>query len=625
MRKEATGRNLGSARICSDADVVANTPGEWRITYTCGATPVTPGGLIRFEIPYGFTPPQTAYRSAVGFTSVTTPNPTVRISLLLRDPRIDKYEHGVWGYYAYVRIDEGTLVEGDTVSLLYGKGDGQGLTNEGAFAQYFEAEVEFTVAVNPDGRNLEPHGGFLMLDTPQPSLRVVGGEAEHLFVAVPSLGGVGEALPVKITVRDREGNTVRGFSGEVTVRATNGTEQRRRFAPEDGGRGVVTVTAPDSEGVVYVSASDKSARIRGVSNPCLCRESAPGLRAYWGDIHTMTRISAGLGRPAEAYAYARDASHLDFCAITDGDKADGFCSDEEWDEIVEATRRFYDPGRFVTLLGSEYHERRVAGDKNIYYRTGDGPLLRWCDLEGEQPEALWRALHGRKALTVPHHTVSTDRFRPWDHHDPDYQRLVEIYSDWGNSEGEGCARPFYWRHNLQNSVQQGLAKGYRLGIIASGDSHDGLPGNSSWMRLRRGYRGGLVAVYAPELTRVAVFDALWDRYCYGTSGARILLSFELNSARMGEEIDTPADRAERTLRVDALGTGPISNITVIRNGRTAYTHQGRSAREGFEWTDTEDFAAVALPGFDGKPFIYYYVRVTQMDGELAWSSPIWIV
>ncbi|MGZ3733050.1 MAG: DUF3604 domain-containing protein, partial [Parachlamydiaceae bacterium] len=24
------------------------------------------------------------------------------------------------------------------------------------------------------------------------------------------------------------------------------------------------------------------------------------------------------------------------------------------------------------------------------------------------------------------------------------------------------------------------------------------------------------------------------------------------------------------------------------------------------------------------PFVYYYLRVTQVDGHMAWSSPIWV-
>ena len=38
----------------------------------------------------------------------------------------------------------------------------------------------------------------------------------------------------------------------------------------------------------------------------------------------------------------------------------------------------------------------------------------------------------------------------------------------------------------------------------------------------------------------------------------------------------------------------------------------------------EEFAGISLEGYDGRPFVYYYIRILQEDGEMAWSSPIWV-
>ena len=625
MRWEEIATDSGSARIEPSENVVARTSQAWTIIYTIGAAGIAEGGAIRITIPYGFSTPQSAYATGIGYTTAECSRSDARLSLHTHDPATDGpgggwgRNVGVWGYHVFIRIDEGNLIEGDTITLNYGDGPG-----DGSFARYFEGKAEFTVSVDRDGTRSSERGGFALIEGEQPAIFVVASGPSQLFVTVPSVVTPGEPFDAKVTVRDSEGNTCPDYSGDVSVITPDSGAISKQFEAGDCGVGSIGDITIHTKGTCQLSAVDESGHILGVSNAISVVEPACD-RVYWGDIHVMTEISAGLARPAEAYRYAREDAHLDFCAITDGDHADSYFSDEEWEETRQAVKDFYEPGAFVTLLASEYHERKIAGDKNVYYPTDDVPLIRWSDVDGAQPEALWKALDGQKALTIPHHTsTGSVGAKVWEHHDPDYQRLVEVYSVWGSSECEGCHRPGFWRNNYENSVQAGLHKGYRLGILASGDSHDGLPGNSRWLRLREGYQSGLVAICAPELTREAVFDALWNRRCYGTSGARILLSFTLNGQSMGSELTSPDDRAARVIQVEASGTSPIEEITIIRNGSEVHRHAGSEITEDFEWTDRDSYREVSLTDYEGKAFIYYYVRVVQADGEVAWSSPIWI-
>ena len=64
-------------------------------------------------------------------------------------------------------------------------------------------------------------------------------------------------------------------------------------------------------------------------------------------------------------------------------------------------------------------------------------------------------------------------------------------------------------------------------------------------RKRDPYRTGLTAVQAEELTRDAVFNALRERRCYGTSGVKILLDLEVDGFPMGS--------AARTVSRPAVG------------------------------------------------------------------------
>jgi len=62
------------------------------------------------------------------------------------------------------------------------------------------------------------------------------------------------------------------------------------------------------------------------------------------------------------------------------------------------------------------------------------------------------------------------------------------------------------------------------------------------------------------------------------------------------------------------GTGPLATVTLVKNNRAIYTKPGDGPEMTFTYTDTE--------GRSGEA--YYYIRVQQQNGQLGWSSPIWV-
>ena len=148
--------------------------------------------------------------------------------------------------------------------------------------------------------------------------------------------------------------------------------------------------------------------------------------------------------------------------------------------------------------------------------------------------------------------------------------------------------------------------------MAASDDHAGRPGKTDWLRVRRAYPGGLAAVFAPELTREAIWDALWNRRCYATTGTRIALEFEVNGAPMGSILT--GEHPEPAIEVAVTGTEAVTFVEVLRGREVIHEYTGNGPSVGFTITDPEP------PEGD----TYYYVRVTQADAEMAWSSPIWI-
>ncbi|MFO7947742.1 MAG: DUF3604 domain-containing protein, partial [Armatimonadota bacterium] len=119
------------------------------------------------------------------------------------------------------------------------------------------------------------------------------------------------------------------------------------------------------------------------------------------------------------------------------------------------------------------------------------------------------------------------------------------------------------------------------------------------------------AIRAEELTAKALVDALKARNCYGTTGARIYVEFFVDGQRMGSEIAASGDRAI-TGRV--VGTDQVTRVDIVRNNEDYKTLRPESDDVTIDVTDSDP----VVPG------TFYYLRIWQADGEMAWTSPVWL-
>src|SRR5690606_34506670 len=106
---------------------------------------------------------------------------------------------------------------------------------------------------------------------------------------------------------------------------------------------------------------------------------------------------------------------------------------------------------------------------------------------------------GIRAITIPHHPV-IEHPMSWEFNDPDIETVVEIFQCRGSAEYPGC--PAEGKHVTPFEgcyVSDALARGYKLGFIASGDHN--------FMGL------GVAAVYVKEVSPEGVFEALQARRC----------------------------------------------------------------------------------------------------------------
>ena len=345
------------------------------------------------------------------------------------------------------------------------------------------------------------------------------------------------------------------------------------------------------------------------------------------------------------YEFAKERSRLDFVAVTDHDYN---ISDETWDVIKRKASEWYSPGRFVTFSAYEWTSY-VYGHRNVYFLVDDAPIFRCTDfgeypwrVRGYSPRDLWSFLrkHNVRAITVPHHPTITDFPVDWSYYDPEYDRLVEVTSQWGVFEYYGNPFQCVLSDNLPRFfVVDALERGYRLGFVGGSDSHDCRPGDSIRAALPRlgvpkdfklnslnqffvpyhmpnPLGSGLAAIYAEELTRESLFEALYKRRVYALTSDRIKLKFSIDGRLMGEEIvvDDPSYRP--VLEVSVEGVKDLDRVEVVKNGRVVYRKICKGKTAFFKFVDESEPL---------RAYNYYYVRVVQRNGARAWSSPIWVI
>lgn len=356
------------------------------------------------------------------------------------------------------------------------------------------------------------------------------------------------------------------------------------------------------------------------------------LHLYWGNLHAHSSMSvcdrARNPPPEDLLAIERDLDGLDFCALTDH----GYNLDQPlWQYTRETVAQYDDPGRFLTLLGQEWtsggwrlparkHRKGSPGKRrpfghtrfghhNIifenpryptYYDAMDGPI---------SPADVARDIHPEEFVMIPHALAdfkAKGHANPpidWTFHDEVHMPVAEICQQRGSYECLGCPQQAEDGADFRGSyLQDAWATGAVVGAIASPDHAGG-----------RGYAG----VWAEELTREALFDALHARHTLATTGEKTGLLVTSGEAMMGDKVAMPTGPIP--IDVEIWSGRPVDRVTILRNNVPVFSTEPGVPHVELHWED---------PTPPSSPRLWYYVRVETraVDGGLpglAWSSPIW--
>lgn len=298
------------------------------------------------------------------------------------------------------------------------------------------------------------------------------------------------------------------------------------------------------------------------------------LRPYFGDIHSHCGVGYGHGSLEDAFANAR--LQLDFAAVTvhgwwpdmpsEDPRLDevsqyhrqGFeRTARDWQFVREVVEANYEPGRFVTFPAFEWHSM-TYGDHNVYYKSLEGEILRAQSLPQLRQSLRRYQARGVDGLVMPHHIGYRQGYRGinWAAFNPEFSPAVEIMSMHGCAES--AEAPYPYLHTMgprdyQGTYQYGLAQGHVAGVLGSTDHHSAHPGS---------YGHGRLALWARELTRQAIWEAICRRRTVALTGDNIVVAFTLNGHPLGSV--APAT-GKRVIEIAVDGGDTIDYVELLHN------------------------------------------------------------
>ena len=176
--------------------------------------------------------------------------------------------------------------------------------------------------------------------------------------------------------------------------------------------------------------------------------------------------------------------------------------------------------------------------------------------------------------------------------------MVEV----GNGEGQIGAGGYYPSYE---QYIMALDKGWHVAPTNNQDNHKGRWGNANDAR---------DVILTDDFTEDGIYAALRARRMYATEDKNLDLDYTVNGNMMGSIIDVPEKLNFEISFNDPDRTDSIAKVElVVNSGKVAYT-----------WDSAADLAkgsvSVELP----PEYTYYFVRVTEGDGDLAVTAPVWV-
>ena len=333
------------------------------------------------------------------------------------------------------------------------------------------------------------------------------------------------------------------------------------------------------------------------------------LRLFRGEFHRHTEYTAHRdqdGLLEDSWRYSLDASSMDW--MGNGDHDNGFGYEYMWWQIQKITDLYHNPPNFVAAQTYERSNKYPNGHRNVIMpKRGIRPLprgnLKGTPEDGTPDTKILYAFLKRFGGICASHTSGTNMGTDWRDNDPLVEPIVEIYQGHRHSyEHFGAPRSATKETQIGGYQKAGYVwnafkKGIRFGFQSSSDH----------MSTHMSY----AIVLTADLSRQGMIDAFKKRHCYAATDNIIM------DVRSGENLmgDVFTSKERPSLEIKVLGTSPIAKLHVIRNNEYVYSIKPNKQEVNIRYSDAKPVAGEEA---------FYYVRIEQEDGNVAWASPMWI-
>ena len=420
-----------------------------------------------------------------------------------------------------------------------------------------------------------------------------------------------------------------GEAPTITM-TVNGTAVTPEYA---GGRVTYTPAADMADGRTEVKVTATRADDKSAEFSWFFTVGKTTYQLYFGQLHSHTQYSDGSGTLDSALSYIRSlpvSANVQFVAFTDHSNyfdsknapnveaalydtslvKDSDAS-HSWKTYKDTIAQFNEDnaGSMVAIGGFEMTWSGGPGHINTFNTPGivsrnNKTLNNKTDDAGMKAYyALLSQTEGANSISQFNHPGTTfGNFKDFSYWNPvidSRMYMVEV----GNGEGQIGAGGYYPSYE---QYIMALDKGWHLAPTNNQDNHQGKWGNANDAR---------DVILTDNFTEEGIYDAIRALRMYATEDKNLELGYTVNGLMMGSSIKTVPGKLDIEVSVyDPDRTDSIAKVEVVVNsGKVAHV-----------WDDPAQLKNGTLSVTLAPEYSYYFIRVTQKDGDLAVTAPVWV-